>query len=148
VARLSVYAPEFGEPHVLMLITYERDDQRRLITVTLSDPYSVDDILRIIDRQAAEDTWEYALLYDFRAVTQVSTEADLKRMADRVKVAGGGRERGPVGMAVGSAPEHFRMGLIYTMLARKLESVEVLLTAAQRDDWLARNARRGSSRQS
>jgi hypothetical protein len=36
------------------------------------------------------------------------------------------------------------MGLVYTRLARTLENVEALLTAAQRDAWLARNARRGS----
>jgi hypothetical protein len=128
-----------------MPITYERDDQRRLITVTVSDPYSVDDILSAIDRQAAEDTWRYALLYDLRAVTRVSIEADLERMAGRVKVVGGGRQRGSVGLAVASTSEQFRVGVIYTRLTRQLEDVEVLLTAAQCDHWLARNARRGSS---
>jgi len=131
-----------------MPITYERDDQRRLITVTVNDPYSVDDMLGVIDRQAAEDTWRHALLYDLRAVARVATEADLERMASRVRAVGGGRERGSVGIAVASTPEQFRMGLIYAKLTREIENVEVLLTAAQRDDWLARNARRGSSRQS
>jgi hypothetical protein len=131
-----------------MPVDYVRDDQRRLITVTVTEPYSLGDLLSVLDRQAAEDTWEYAMLYDLRAVTRMSTEADLQRMAHRVKVVGGGRERGPVGMAVASEPEQFRMGLVYTRLARTLENVEALLTAAQRDDWLARNARRGSSRQS
>jgi hypothetical protein len=131
-----------------MPVAYTRDDQRQLITVSVTEPYSLGDILSVIDRQAAEDTWGYAMLYDLRAVTRLSTEADLQRMADRVKIVGAGRERGPVGMAVGSEPEQFRMGLIYTRLARTLENVEALLTAAQRDDWLARNARRGSPGQS
>jgi hypothetical protein len=131
-----------------MPVAYARDDQRRLITVTVTEPYSLGDILSVIDRQAAEDTWGYAILYDLRAVTRLSTEADLQQMADRVKVVGSGRERGPVGMAFASEPEQFRMGLVYTRLARTLEDVEALLTAAQRDDWLARNARRGSSGQS
>jgi hypothetical protein len=131
-----------------MPIAYVRDDQGRLITVTVTEPYSLGDLLSVLDRQAGEDTWEYAMLYDLRAVTHVLTEADLHQMAHRVKVIGGGRERGPVGMAVASEPEQFRMGLVYTRLARTLENVEALLTAAQRDDWLARNARRGSSRQS
>ena len=117
-----------------MPIAYERDDQRRLITVAVTEPYSVDDILRAIDRQAAEDTWAYAALYDLRAVTFASTEADLQQTADRVKVAGGGRERGPVGIAVGARPEMFRMGLRYTKLTRTLMTVEVLLTVAQVDD--------------
>src|SRR5580704_16348906 len=128
-----------------MPIAHVRDDQRRLITVTVTEPYSLGDLLSVIDRQSAEDTWEYAMLYDLRAVTRLSSEADLQQMADRVKVVGAGRERGPVGMAVASEPEQFRMGLVYTRLARTLENVEALLTAAQRDDWLARNVRRGSS---
>jgi hypothetical protein len=127
-----------------MPIAYERDDQRRLITVTVTEPYSVDDILGVIDRQAAEDTWGYAMLYDLRAVTLASTEADLQEIANRVKVVGGGRERGPVGMAVGTRPEMFRMGLRYAELTRKLINVEVLLTSAQLDGWLTRNARRSS----
>jgi hypothetical protein len=131
-----------------MPIAHVRDDQRRLITVTVTEPYSLGDVLSVIDRQAAEDTWGYAMLYDLRAVRHVLTETDLQRMVDRVKVVGGGRKRGPVGMAVAFEPEQFRMGLIYTRLARTLEDVEALVTAAQRDDWLARNARRDSSRHS
>jgi hypothetical protein len=130
-----------------MPITYVRDDQRRLITVTVTEPYSVDDIRNAIDRQAADDAWGYAMFYDLRAVTLVWTEAALQQIADRVKVLGGGRERGPVGMAVGPGSEQFRMGLMYTRLTGRLETVEVLLTEAQRDDWLARNARRGPTHQ-
>jgi hypothetical protein len=125
-----------------MPIAYERDDQRRLITVTVTEPYSVDDILTAIDRQAAENTWEYAILYDLRAVASASTEAEMQQQADRVKVVAGGRERGPVGMAVGARPEMFRVGLRYTELTRKLMNVEVLLTTAQLEGWMARNARR------
>lgn len=79
-------------------------------------------------------------------MTRAMAEADLQHIADRVKAVGGGRERGPVGMEVGARPQQFRMALLYTKLARKLEKVEVLLNAAQRADWLARNARAGSSR--
>jgi hypothetical protein len=126
-------------------IDYERDDERRLITVAVIEPYSVDDILGVIDRQAAEDTWWYAILYDLRGLIHVSTDADLQHIADRVKVVGGGRKRGPVGIAVGTHPEAFRAGLMYTKLAGKLVNVEVVLTAAQLDGWLARNAQRRSS---
>ena len=40
-------------------------------------------------------------------------------------------------------PELFLAGLIYAGLTRANMDVEVLLTAAQLDDWLSRNARRG-----
>ena len=123
-----------------MPIAYERDDSRRLITVTATEPYAVGDILSAIDRQAAEDTWGYAVLYDLRAV-QVLTDAGAQRLVDRVKAVGGARQRGPVGMAIGTQAEQFRRGLQYSELTGKIADVEVLLTTAQLDDWLGRNAR-------
>jgi hypothetical protein len=77
-------------------IAYERDDSRRVISVKVTAPYAVDDIIDAIDRQAAEDTWAYAMLYDLRAV-DVSTDDDAQRLAAHAKVAGKGRIRGPVG---------------------------------------------------
>ena len=127
-----------------MPIAYQRDDQRWLITVTVTEPCSVDDISSVIDRQAAEDTWEYALLYDLRAMTDAATEADLLQLAERVKTAGGERERGPVGIAIRAQPAFFVMGLLYTKLTKEFVTVEVLLTATQIDAWLLRNATRGS----
>ena len=103
----------------LMPIAYQRDDQRRLITVTVTEPCSVDDIISVIDRQADEDTWEYALLYDLRALTDASTEADLQQIAERVKVVGGGRERGPVGIAIRARPALFLLGLMYANLTKE-----------------------------
>jgi hypothetical protein len=123
-----------------MPIEYQRDDQRRLITVTVTEACSVDDILSVIDRQAAEDTWEYALLYDLRAMTDESTGADLQQIAERVKLVGGGRQRGEVGIAIPARPASFLSGLMYTRMTKGLVTVEVLLSAAQIDAWLVRNA--------
>ena len=131
---------------ILMTIAYQRDDQRRLITVTVTEPCSVDDISGVIDRQAGEDTWEYALLYDLRAMTDAPTEADFQQLAERVKAAGGESERGPVGIAIRARPAVFLLGLMYTKLIKEFVTVEVLLTAAQIDAWLVRNAPNGSSR--
>jgi hypothetical protein len=127
-----------------MPIIYERDDERRLITVTVTEPVSVDDILGAIDRQAAEDTWEYALFRDQRGLTQVSTEADLQQMADHIRVAGRGRTRGEVGIAIRPYPALFLVGLTYTRLTKELMNVEILLTTAQIESWLSRNSRHGS----
>ena len=52
--------------------------------MTVTEPYSLDDIRGVIDRQAGEDTWWYAMLYDLRAVTDTSAQADLQQIADRV----------------------------------------------------------------
>jgi hypothetical protein len=129
-----------------MPLAYDRDDHRRLITMTATDPYSVDDILSVIDRQAAEDTLRYAMLYDLRGVKDASALAALQRIADRVGAVGGGRARAPVGVAIMARPGLFLAGLMYAQLTREIMAVEVLLTAAQLDDWLSRNARRGPSR--
>ena len=131
---------------ILMPIAYQRDDQRRLITVTVTEPYSVNDVSSLIDRQAGEDTWEYALLYDLRAMTDASTGADLQKLAERVKMAGGERERGPVGIAIRARPALFLLGLMYTKLIKEFVTVEVLLSAVQIDAWLVRNAPGGTSR--
>jgi hypothetical protein len=116
-----------------------------LITVTITEPYSADDVLGMIARQADDDTWGHAMLYDLRGVTNAWTEADLQQVADRVRVAGAGRERGPVGIAIRARPALFLVLLTYTQMIKELVKVEVLLTAAQVDAWLARNAR-GDSR--
>ena len=135
-----------GEPVILMPIAYQRDDQRRLIAVSVTEPCSVDDVSRVIDRQAGEDTWEYALLYDLRDMTDASTEAALQQVAERVKVAGGERERGPLGIAIRARPALFLLATMYAELIKELVTVEVLLTEAQIDTWLVRNAPSGSSR--
>ena len=127
-------------------IAYQRDDQRRLITVTVTEPCSADDISSVIDRQAAEATWGYALLCDLRAVTDASTEANLQRIAERVKVPAGERGRGPMGIAIRTQPALFLLGMMYARLVKELVTVEVLLSAGQIDAWLVRNAPGGSSR--
>ena len=129
-----------------MPIVYQRDDQRRLITVTMTEPCSVDDISSVIDRQAGEGTWEYGMLYDLRAMTDASTEAGLQQIAERVKVSGGERERGPMGIAIRAQPALFLLGMMFAKLVKGLATVEVLLTAGQIDAWLVRNAFGGSSR--
>ncbi len=134
-----------AEPIIIMPIAYERDDHRRLITLTATDPYSIDDMLSVIDRQSAEDTLGYAMLYDLRGVGDMSARAGLQQIADRVGAVGGGRARAPVGVAIVARPELFLAGLMYAELNREIMAVEVLLTAAQLDDWLFRNALRGPS---
>jgi hypothetical protein len=51
----------------------------RLIIATITEPYAVDDILGVIDRQAAEGTWAYAMLYDLRGATHLNTEAEAQQ---------------------------------------------------------------------
>ena len=129
-----------------MPILYLSDDTRRLITVTVTEPYSVDDILGTIDRQASEGHWDYAILYDQRGLTHASTEIDLERIAEHVRVAGQGRPRGPVGLAIRPDPRSFLVGLTYSKLTKEFLDVEVLLNAVQLESWLRRNSRQSARR--
>ena len=129
-----------------MPIIYGRDDERRLITATITEPYSVDDILGVIDRQAAEGTWAYAMLYDLRGATHLNTQAEAQQIADRVTAISAGGARGPVGMAISAKPEQFRQGVRFAEVTKNIVTLEVLLTATQIDDWLARNAQRRPAR--
>ena len=81
----------------IMPIAYECDDLRQLITVTVTEPVTLDEIRDVIDRQAAEDTWDYAMLFDLRRVKDASVLAHLPQIADRVKELGGDLEARPGG---------------------------------------------------
>jgi hypothetical protein len=129
-----------------MPILYVSDDRRRLITVTVTEPYSVDDILSAIDRQASEGQWEYGILYDQRGLTHASTETDLEQIAEHVRVAGHGRPRGRVGLAIRPHPLSFLVGLTYSKLTREFMDVEVLLNEVQLESWLSRNSRQSTRR--
>ncbi len=69
-----------------MSITYERDDARGRITVTLAGAVSVEDLLAIVDRQAAGQTWHYSLCYDARRITKdaASTVDEVRRVLRHV----------------------------------------------------------------
>jgi hypothetical protein len=41
-----------------MPATYARDDNRRQVTITLTDPYTVADSLALVELQAAERAWK------------------------------------------------------------------------------------------
>ena len=129
-----------------MPILYLSDDTRRLITVTVTEPYSVDDLLSAIDRHASEGAWEYAILYDQRGLTHASTEIDLEQIAEHVRVAGQGRPRGPVGLAIRPHPRSFLVGLTYSKLTKEFMDVEVLLNEVQLESWLSRNSRQAPRR--
>jgi hypothetical protein len=127
-----------------MPIEYQRDDRRHLITVTLTEPYSFDELLNQTDRQWAEHTWEYAVLYDCRTTARIPPASELQQLVDRRQVVGGERPRGPVGVAISRRPETVRGGLKLAKLSGQRD-LEILLTDAQLEAWLTRHApRRGS----
>lgn len=60
-----------------MPIVTTRDDEHHLLTVKLSDPWSVEEIAVSVDRQLAENTWKYDTIYDLRGTRGMPTEPDI-----------------------------------------------------------------------
>jgi hypothetical protein len=84
-----------------MPLHYARDDAKRRIEVTSIGRVTLDDVLAVINRQAAEGVWSYGVLYDNRAAEGEPTAADAHRMLMRVGVLTTKHgPRGPVALVV------------------------------------------------
>jgi hypothetical protein len=125
-----------------MPIDYQRDDRRRLITVTLTDPVSFHDLTDQTDRQWAEDAWDYAILYDSRGTSTVRPPDEIQRLIDHTRSVGGERPRGPVGVAIPPRPDLLRQGLELADRAGPVRDIEILLNETQISSWLVRHAAR------
>ena len=111
-----------------MSITHERDDARRRINVKLAGTVTVEDLLAIVDRQAAEQTWHYSLCYDARRITKdaASTADEVRRVLRHVvETTAKHGARGPVAIVTDN-PADFAMVRMYSWLgAEQRLTVEV-----------------------
>jgi hypothetical protein len=126
-----------------MPVRSARDDQRRLITRTLTDPVVFEELCVEIDRQWADQAWDYATLYDARALTEAVPLSILGRLSAYIDVVGGGRSRGPIGVVIPPRAAMLRSGIAYAaVVAGRTGEMEILLNEAQLDAWLARHTPR------
>ena len=124
-----------------MPITYERDDERRRIVVTTVGIVAYEDVMAVVDRQAAEGTWQYGMLYDSRRVSTVASQTDvrigLKHVETLSRTHGA---RGPVAF-VTMLPAAYGMVRMYSTLAgQQRQSVEVFRDIGDAERWLAMHA--------
>jgi len=72
-----------------------RDDVRRRITITLSGPVALADVISFLNTQRSRDAWDYSVLYDARGMVVDLPPGDLQLVATHVgelsKVQGRGR---------------------------------------------------------
>jgi hypothetical protein len=122
-----------------MPVIYERDDLRRQIRVTLSGHVTVEDLLAIVDRQAAEGTWPYALWYDARRIRKAAPgHADEVRRVLHHVVATSATHgaRGPVAI-VTDQPADYEMVRAYSQLGATARiTVEVFRDPGDAERWL------------
>jgi hypothetical protein len=122
-----------------MPITYERDDARRRIVVTTIGIVGLDDLIAVVDRQAAEGTWQYGVLHDSRRVASVASQTDVRAGLKHVEALSRthGR-RGPVAF-VTTMPAAFGMVRMYSTLGQAHQAVEVFRDIGDAERWLAVN---------
>jgi hypothetical protein len=125
-----------------MPTSYERDDHRRLITITLTDPFRVEELFDRVDQQWAEQVWLYAVLYDARTIAVPAPPSELQRLTQHVQVVGNGQRRGPVGVVIPRRADMLRGGIQLSTASAPFNDLEILLNDAQVDVWLARHALR------
>jgi hypothetical protein len=97
-------------PSWTMPIRYELDDLQRRIVVTVEGLFFTDDILAIMARQRAEQTWTYGILYDLRGMTGEPTIAELRElMNEAARRHLGQAPRGPVALLATDAALYARL---------------------------------------
>ena len=120
-----------------MAIQYHRDDERRRIVITTDAHVKVDDLIGLIERQAAEGAWRYGVLYDARARTNDPTMEEVHQVVLRVGALTTSRgPRGPIAI-VTTNPRLFKWSRTYATLG-KLTALDaaVFTTIAEAEQWL------------
>jgi ribosomal protein S28E/S33 len=119
-----------------MAIRYELDDHRRVV-VTIEGPFQVDDMIAIMARQRAEQTWTYSILYDLRGMTGEPTIAQLRElMSEAASRHLGQAPRGPVAL-LATDPTLYDRLCTYAALGRSTAlTIGVFRDRAEAEHWL------------
>jgi hypothetical protein len=120
-----------------MPVRYERDDALRRVVVTVDGALRKSDMLTVIARQRAEDTWSYGTLFDLRRVTEHPTITDLRELMD---AASSRRQaappRGPVAI-LATDPVMYGIACTYAALGHAKLTIRVFRHVDEADRWLA-----------
>ena len=119
---------------------YVRDDARRRIRITAHRALQGDDLLAIIDRQAADRTWTYGIIYDLRRAAGATSRIDAISVGEVVQAytRAHGR-RGPVAIVTRSA-EMVASGQSYAYESAKAGNrIDVFSDVVEADEWLDRH---------
>lgn len=137
------------DPHTDFPFTYVRDDTRRRIRVTARGTLARADFIAIVDRQAVEHTWSYALVYDLRMMPAAGTRDDADAVAAHVfryLIAEG--PRGPVA-AVTTSASMIAAAQVYAFIAARAGvEVQVFWDLDEADRWIDERQRPPDARMS
>jgi hypothetical protein len=126
-----------------MSLRYTRDDARRRILATFSDPLvEPAEMYVVCDHQVAEGTWSYGVLVDLRNLTQPPTPDGVRGLVEHVRRLGRtyGR-RGPVA-TVSVKLSTYGMARMHEILAEDAEQdVAAFRSVPQAEEWLSTRQR-------
>jgi hypothetical protein len=119
-----------------MPIQYTRDDAKRRIRLTLTNPITVADLIASVERQLASGGWPYGSLVEARAPFSPQSPRDMRAFSSRVSelVATHG-QRGPIAIIAKDAGA-VATAQIYVLFGGKTESVEVFWDLDDGQHWL------------
>jgi hypothetical protein len=114
------------------------DHGRRRVNITAHDPLSVDDVLAVLDRQAAQG-WTYAVLHDASETQWAPSSGEVVRILGYIRTTSRrlGKPRGPVAF-IASNEALFGMARMYSRLGADdhLLKVEVFTDRPKAESWL------------
>jgi hypothetical protein len=118
-------------------VRYERDDARRRVVVTVEGAFQTSDVIAVIGRQRAEDTWSYGMLYDLRHLTGRPTLADLREITGQATAHHPAEpRRGPVAILV-TDPKMYGIACTYAALGLLKLTIRVFRDLDDAELWLA-----------
>jgi hypothetical protein len=119
-----------------MPVRYERDDPQRRIVVTVHGALQKSDMLTVMARQRAEDTWAYGTFFDLRHVTEHPTLADLRELMDEASsYRPAEAPRGPVAI-LATDPVMYGLACTYAALGRAKLAIRVFRFVDEANRWL------------
>jgi hypothetical protein len=114
------------------------DHDRQRVNITARDPLSVDDVLAVIDRQAAQG-WTYPVLHDASQTQWAPSAGEVVRILNYIRTTSRrlGKPRGPVAF-IASTAALFGMAQMYSRLGadEHVLKVQVFTDRAKAEDWL------------
>jgi hypothetical protein len=120
---------------VFVPVHYVRDDATRRITLTLSDPLTVTEIITTAEHQLADNAWLFELLIDTRATLVVFRPIQMRLFATDLREFV--TTHGPPGpIAIVATKSATIRANIYLVFGEKTESFKVFWDLDDAQQWL------------
>lgn len=121
-------------PTTDMTVRYAFDPRRRRIRLEAGDPFSHQDAVAWIHKQAEDGRWTFDTLQDLRAVTWQPTSSEISEVADAVhRLVAQHGERGRVAIVVNEPSLLFGMLRSYTI---QHDGMGAFTSIADAEAWL------------